>query len=361
MNHTIEYDEPIGGELPVASITTLEAITRAEIDMQVSTAKQYPRKISEFIRDATEIATIDEETAESCIYNRPVGSHFDPVTKKKVQDYADGMSIRMAEIVATTYGNIRVGSMIIEQTDRLVRARGFCHDLERNVMQFAEVPEVTVTSAGQPYSERMRIVVAKAALRKAERDATFKVIPRALCRPIERKVRAIIAGDGSTATITQRRAKVMTWLMKLGIDINRVYAALGISGESDIGIEELEKLTGIKTTLADKEITVDEAFPPIVESRSLASFGSFQKSSTPSNDKIDVRRLQLTALITKAKSEADITEITKDLPQAEFEALSPQITAARARISGETTEQSAKKIVSYTTQEESAESNGTLV
>ena len=341
-SYTVEYDDQsqVGGEVQVASISTIEAITRAEIDIQIATARAYPRKISEFLRDATEIATVDEETAESCIFNRPVGSHYDPVTKKKIIDYADGMSIRMAEIVAATYSNIRVGSMIIEQSDRVVRARGFCHDLQRNVMQFAEVAESTVTSGGQPYSERMRIVVAKATLRKAERDATFKVIPRAICRPIESAVRAIIAGDGSVATITKRRAKVMGWISKLGINVVRVYAALDVAGESDLGIEALDRLTAIKTALGDKEYTVDEAFPPIAESLNHP-IGFHGKAA---NGKAIDPNLALVAKINACKSEADLGALGNLLTQDEFEHNSALIETAKARLRGNMDAASAAKI-----------------
>ena len=105
----------------------------------------------------------------------------------------------------------------------------------------------------------MRVVVAKAALAKARRDATFVVVPKALCRPLEERARQIAIGDATT--LAKRRAAVMGWIGKLGIDIARVYSALGIAGEEDIGIDQLTTLTGLKTSIKDGEVTVDEAFP----------------------------------------------------------------------------------------------------
>lgn len=66
-------DKPEDNALPLEVISegTLEQITRGEIDMQIATAKKYPRSISKFKAKALEMATLDEETAESCFYNLP--------------------------------------------------------------------------------------------------------------------------------------------------------------------------------------------------------------------------------------------------------------------------------------------------
>lgn len=234
----------------------LEASVRAEIDIQISTAHRFPRSMKEFKSRALDMATIDEETAASCLYSRPVGM------KNGKQQFAEGLSVRMAEIVGASFGNLRVGATIIEQTERMVRARGFAHDLETNFAASSEVVEATIKRDGTPYDERMRVVIAKAALAKARRDATFMVVPKALCRPIEEQCRQVAIGDAMT--MQKRRDGVMTWIGKLGIEPARVFAALGISGEEDIGQDELATLVGLKTSIKDGDVRLDEAFPIVV-------------------------------------------------------------------------------------------------
>lgn len=243
----------------VVQAGSLEIISRAEIDMQIATAHRYPRSLAAFKKRALEMVSLDEDTAESCIYRRPVGKKRDKKTGQWKEEFAEGMSIRMAEIVGACFGNLRVGAMIIEQTERYVKARGVAHDLESNFLSTSDIIESTVTSEGNPFSERMRAVVAKATLAKARRDATFSVVPRALCKAIEDQARKIAIGDATT--LARRRAAVMQWIAKIGVEPERVYAALGIAGEADIGIEQLEILTGIKTAIKDGETTADEAFP----------------------------------------------------------------------------------------------------
>lgn len=236
-------------QIEVIPPSALESITRGEVDTQIATAHKYPRSMATFKRRATEMATLDEETAASCIYSRPVGGG----------KFAEGLSVRTAEIVGACYGNLRVGAMIVEQTERYVTARGFAHDLESNFASSCEVIESTVKKDGKPYDERMRVVIAKAALAKARRDATFQVVPKALCKPIESAARAVALGDAST--LASRREAVMGWIGKLGIEPQRVFTALGIIGPDEIGMEQLATLTGLKTAIKDGEVSVDEAFP----------------------------------------------------------------------------------------------------
>lgn len=241
--------------------SSLAVVQKAEIDVQIATAHQFPRSMANFKKRAMDMVTLDEETAQSCIYRRPVGEKYNPQTKRKEVEYAEGKSIRMAEIVGASYGNLRVGAMIVEITPRYVKARGMAHDLESNFAATSEVVESTVTKEGKPYSERMRLVVAKAALSKARRDATFQVVPGALCKALEEAARE--TAIGTTATLGKRRSLLADWINKLGIDAARVWAALGISGLDDVGLEQLETLTGIKTAIKDKDVTIDEAFPPL--------------------------------------------------------------------------------------------------
>ena len=246
--------EAVAAEIVTPSAKVIKAQETALIDVQIKTAKAFPRSLTQFTKQATAYATVDDETAESCIYRRPVGKD-----KNGNQTFAEGLSIRMAEIVGACFGNLRVACRIIDQTDRYVTAQGMAHDLETNFLATSEVIEPTIDKWGKPYNERMRIVIAKAALAKARRDAIFSVVPRALAKPIEREVRKILYGDATC--LAKRRALVEGWISKLGIEPERVFAALNIGGIEEMNEKELETLTGLKTAIKDGDITIDEAFP----------------------------------------------------------------------------------------------------
>jgi hypothetical protein len=76
---------------------------------------------------------------------------------------------------------------------------------------------------------------------------------------------------GDEATLEARRKAVSEWVGKMGIDPNRVWSALNIAGPADIGLEHLNILTGLKTALKDKEVSLDEAFPPLATDTEKAS------------------------------------------------------------------------------------------
>ena len=278
-----DYDGEMALSTEVVQAGDVALLERVEIDMQIATAHRFPRSVERFVAAATMLATVDEETAESCWFNRPVGRKRDGTV-----EYAEGPSVRMAEIVAGTFGNLRVSGRITEMTPRYVRAQGLCLDLENNVAITAEVVESTVTSSGNPYSERMRLVVAKAALSKAIRDAIFRVVPRAICRPIIRAARDVALGRG--LTMDARRSRAMEWIAKLGIAEERVFVALGVRGPADLTIELLTRMSGIKAAIKEGEIAADEAFPPIAlatdgptepNARARAAMGIGERAASP--------------------------------------------------------------------------------
>lgn len=256
MNDAVTDVEVETMELTAVDGNSLAVIERENIDMQIATAHKFPRSIANFTKNAVAYATIDEETAESCIYRRPVGKD-----KFGKQTFAEGMSVRTAEIVGSCFGNLRVGARIIEQTPKYVKAQGVALDLESNFYASSEVIESTVDKYGKPYPERMRIVVAKATLAKARRDATFQVVPKALAKPIEKAVRALLYGD--VKSLSKRREAASSWIKKLGIDEKRVFDALGVGGIEDMTEKELEILTGLRNAIKDKDSTIDEAFPEV--------------------------------------------------------------------------------------------------
>ena len=56
-----------------AGIEVFEAQERASIDIQVATAKKYPRDLRKVMENSIFIATLDKDTASKCRYAKPVG------------------------------------------------------------------------------------------------------------------------------------------------------------------------------------------------------------------------------------------------------------------------------------------------
>lgn len=279
--------------LEVLQPSAIEAMERASVDVQVTTAHKFPRSLELFKKRALQMSTLDTETAESCIYLRPVGK------KDGKMQYAEGASIRMAEIVAASYGNIRIAARIIEQTERYVKCEGVAHDLESNYAAKSETMETTVTREGRPFSEGMRAVVAKACLAKAFRDACFKVVPRALCKSVYDAAKNV--ANGKDQPISERIKRVQAWIVSLKIGDDRVFSMLEVKGWSEVTSDHLIKLTGIKTAMSDGDLTIDDAFPPIGAGQKGPEATGLQQSQTGAG--------------TKKPEPAKTTETAKEKPK----------------------------------------------
>jgi hypothetical protein len=238
------------------------AMVKAEIDGAVAIAKQHPRNLEDFRRRAIEQATEDEEVAASCLYRRNVGK--DAHTGKTV--WAEGNSIRMAEIVMGAYGNLRCGAKLVSiEKEGYVVTQGFCQDLETNTTVYSEFVSPAVTKDGKPFSLRMMILTAQGGLSKSLRDAVFKMITPARCRVIEKACRKKILGEN--VPLEQRKKKLAAWLDKIPIDKARVFAVVGVKNIDGITEDHLVTLTGCVTAIQNGDSTLEEQFPPVVSQK----------------------------------------------------------------------------------------------
>ena len=241
--------------VPIDPAITL--ITKAEIDTQIATAHAFPRSLHKFMRDVMSMATVSADVAESCIYALPRGG-------KSVE----GPSIRLAEMVAASYGNLRTGARVVYNDGKHVTAQGIVHDLEKNIMHTEEVKRSIMqhewkdgqrTGKMVTMNEDMQTVTGRAACAIAYRNAIFKVVPAALINDILEKVRDI--AKGTAETLVARRDKAMAYFKYLGIKEKQVFDALEVKGLEDIDLDKLVVLRGMATALKNGEATVDGLFP----------------------------------------------------------------------------------------------------
>lgn len=244
---TTDQNQP----LDVVETSALEQMERASIDIQISTAKKYPRELSTVKKAMLSFATLDEETAAGCFYTLPARKQGD----KPIQ----GPSVRMAEIAISTYKNLRAGSRVIADDGRFITAQGVCHDLENNVCITVENKRRVTTKDGRRYGDDMVAMTGNAACSIALRNAVFRVVPLALVKPIYEAAKRVALGDAKT--LVTRRADALAHFTKMGVKQDRVFATLEVKGLDDIGLEQVGILIGLANAIRDGEATVDESFP----------------------------------------------------------------------------------------------------
>lgn len=227
----------------------LQAMTAAELDSAIATARAYPRDpVPKLIDKATELATIDEETAASMRYVLPRG-------KKMIE----GPSTRLAEIIAYSWGNIRWGARIISEDETFITAQGVCIDLENNNTQTTEVRRRITNKDGKRFGDDMITMTSNAACSIAVRNALFKVIPAALIRPVY--LAAIECALGNAKSLKANLYQCIGWFASAGATVEQVLKAIGKPPETDpadLTIEDLGTLRGIYTTVKSGEFCIEE-------------------------------------------------------------------------------------------------------
>lgn len=251
---TAELLEP---EVRMVENATAQEISRVEIDVQIATAKRYPRSITNFKQQALEMATLDEETAASMFYTLPRAG-------KKIQ----GPSIRMAEVVGTCYGNLRYGARIVSIDAKFITAQGACHDLEKNIAITYEVQRRITNKSGTRYNDDMIQTTGNAAMSIALREAIFRVVPRSLFNSIYEQAK--LASIGKAKTMSEQRHAAFDWFKKAGATEPQLLAFLERKGIDDVTIDDIITLRGLVTSIKDGEVTIEEALKPAAQTEPAA-------------------------------------------------------------------------------------------
>ena len=236
------------------SVIQMDAIEKANVDVQVATAKQFPRNVTRAIQNSIVMATIDPETAQMMRYALPRGGK--PIT---------GPSVHLAKLIVSNWGNIRAEAKVVQITDSQVVSRGTCWDLENNVATAIEVRRNIKGKGGQRFSDDMITVVGNAANSIAFRNAVFSVIPKAVTDKVYRAAQECITGDLSDeAKLLQKRTNCLKFFNdEYGITEEEVIKLCGKQTVNQIKADEIALMLGIYQSLKDGDTTVEEVMEPI--------------------------------------------------------------------------------------------------
>ena len=236
----------------IDSAASLEALNRSEIDIQISTAKKYPRVVEDSLNKIVALATVNPQTANECFYSlRRNGADGG--------NTIEGPSVRLAEIVAASWGNLRVASQIIGNDGKFITARGICHDLETNVAVASEVRRRITDKYGKTYNDDMQVVTGNAAGAIAFRNSVFKVVPKAvICNAIAEIKKSMIADTAQNFEETKN--KMFAVFAKKGVTKEMIFAYFEISAEEEITPEIVAELRTTYTAIKEGQATAEELF-----------------------------------------------------------------------------------------------------
>lgn len=231
---------------------------KAAIDVQISTAKAYPRNIRRSVDNAIATVTMDQATAATCNYAVPRGGKV-----------ISGPSVHLAKVLAQCWGNMRIEAKVIGVEDKHVTSQAVAFDLENNVAIKVEVKRSIMTKTGR-MSDDMIVVTGNAGNSIALRNAILSVVPKAVVDKVYNSAKELITGNVSskTALIKKRTAVMSTFKDSYSISEKEVLASIGKAALDHVTAEDLLVLIGIGQAIKDGDTTVEEAFKSNLDGKS---------------------------------------------------------------------------------------------
>lgn len=245
--------------IQVSQTDMLQAISTAEIDMQIATAKKYPRDTAAAVRNIAEMAMLDEETAQDCFYVLHRNGANGTTTT------IEGLSVRMAEIIASNWGNLRVATRIIGNDGKTITAQGLCHDLQSNVAVSNETKRKITDKQGRTYSEDMQVVTGNAACAIAFRNAVLKVVPKAVLKKVIEEVRKMALGK--SIDLETARQNAIAYFAKQNVTEEQILAYLGRDSREAITQEDVYTLRATLNAIKEGTTSIAETFGKAIEEK----------------------------------------------------------------------------------------------
>ena len=228
---------------------------KALIDIQISTAKKYPRNLRKSIENAITVVTLSMDIAKSCTYSLNKGGKL-----------ITGPSVNLAKIILQQMGNVRAEQRVVGYDSTHVTCEAVVFDLERNYAIRTQLKRSIVGKSGR-FSEDLATIVGNAGNSIALRNATFAVFPAEIIDKVYKAALNKITGDISDENkLTARRIVLFE-------GFKSTYSNLSISDEdicrsvsrqyvSHITKEDIVVLIGFEESLKSGEITPESLFKP---------------------------------------------------------------------------------------------------
>lgn len=269
--------------IEVSQGNIIEAINRSEVDLQISTAKRYPRELGTVLNKISTLSTLDTDTASSCFYALRRGG-------ANGNSLIEGLSVRFAEIVANSWGNLRIQTRIIGNDGKTITAQGICQDLESNVAVSLEVKRRITDKNGRTFSEDMQVTTGNAASSIAYRNAVLKIVPGAVLKKIISEVKQVAMGQA--LDLESSRQNMIAYFAKLGVTEEMLLEYLGVRKREEIDKEAVFELRGTANAIKDGTTTVQESFIKPLEQKRAAEEAKKKAEETKAKAAEAIKRSQ---------------------------------------------------------------------
>lgn len=260
---------------------------KATIDMQISTAKKWPRNLRKVVDNCVTIVGLDAEFAEDCTY-----------TLKKGGKVIAGPSVYLARLIVQQMGNIRAENRVVGYSDTHVTVEATCFDLETNFAMRTQIKKSIIGSSGR-YSEDMQVITGNAANAIALRNAIFAVVPQAVTKKVYDAAKKVMAGnlDDKDQLVFRRTKLINGFIDSYNLTEMEILRSVGKESVDHITPDDIIAWIGFEKSIKNGEMKVDEIFRPNTKAPTMAA--------KPRDKELD----RLNMLINRATKTSDMTKI----------------------------------------------------
>ena len=205
-------------------------------------ARESKRDIPTILTEIETLATLSNDVALSCFY---------VVFDKRDNKRFIGISVRFAELIASSWGNIHTGAKITSNNGMNLTVQGFVHDFEKNAVFTVEVQRYI----GKLSPERV-VQVTNAASSIAFRNAIFKAIPAAITYSITKNIKQYIVENIDGGSVID---EIIIYFKNKKVEKSDLENLIG-SLISEISPEQLFLLIGLKNAIEEGDTTIAEIF-----------------------------------------------------------------------------------------------------
>jgi hypothetical protein len=268
----------------IQDVEAIKEIEKASIDMQISTAKAYPRTIGRAIDNAIATVTRSEKTASTCGYKLTFRGGK-PIV---------GKSVYLAKILAQSWGNLRTGQRIIGENASHVIAQGICFDLETNISHTVEVNKPILKKSGERYTADMIATVGMAAASIAVRNAILSVIPQAVSDEVyEAAERKLLGELTKEDRLLAKRAEMLELFNeRYKISEEQILKHFEIKSVEQLDPNKVKCLIDMDVAFSEGTLTVDDMFSLPTNAENNASYSEDLKDANKPEKKDEKKKVE---------------------------------------------------------------------
>jgi hypothetical protein len=229
----------------------LNQLEKASIDMQIATAKAYPRSIKRSLENAIATVTLNEKTASTCGY----------VLRFRGNEIK-GKSVYLAKILSQSWGNLRTAQRIIGADATHVMAEGICFDLETNISHTVMVKKPILKKDGTRYSADMIATMGMAAASIAVRNAILSVIPQSVSDEVYDAAARKMIGSLSKEDrlISKRKEMLDLFSSKYEVKEEQILKHFNVRSIEQLDPMKVKEMIDMDTAFTEGTLNIDEIF-----------------------------------------------------------------------------------------------------